>query len=122
MSISTIIRTIAKTDPVQLNVAKKPPIGVHKFHPAKETTCGTSFNAVATYVIMKLTLVVIAIGMINTGFIISGTPKIIGSLILKNAGRIPNLPTVLHCLDLENKNNNTARPKVAPQPPIFTNV
>ena len=44
-----------------------------------------------------------------------------GSLMLKNAGTIPSLPTVRSCLDLL-KSAQKARPNVAPEPPIIMNV
>ena len=58
-------------------------------------------------------------GIKNMGLSIKGTPKIIGSEILKNAGTIPILPTVFNCLDLE-KHNKIANARTEPQPLIIT--
>ena len=48
---------------------------------------------------------------------IIGRPKMIGSLMLKNAGTMPSLPTVLICLDLDIR-QRSAMAKVAPEPPM----
>lgn len=60
-------------------------------------------------------------GINNIGFNTIGAPKIIGSLILNSEGRIVVLPSVLPYLLLAAKQNRIASPKVAPEPPIWTN-
>ena len=55
--------------------------------------------------------------MKKIGFNINGTPKMIGSEILKNAGIIPTRPTVFNCFDFE-KQRIIAKANTDPHPPI----
>ena len=68
---------------------------------------------------MAFTVEVSRKGMKNMGFIMRGTPKMIGSEMLKNAGTMPTRPMVRSCLDLE-RMSRMARASTEPQPPITT--
>ena len=60
-------------------------------------------------------------GIINVGFNTIGAPKIIGSLILKHAGRNAVLPRFLAYADFDLNAIRIARPIVHPAPPIQIN-
>lgn len=58
-------------------------------------------------------------GIPSIGFITIGAPNIIGSFMLNNPGKNPNLPKLFRYCDLENI-NITTNARVAPAPPIHT--
>lgn len=74
---------------------------------------------VKIYAIKQFTVEVRMNGIKNIGLSINGTPKMIGSEILKNAGTIPTLPTVFNCLDFD-LHNNIASDNTDPHPPMTT--
>ena len=74
---------------------------------------------VHTYAIRQLHVDVRMKGIKKIGFSISGTPKMIGSEILKKAGIRPTRPTVLSCLDFE-RQSRIASASTEPQPPMIT--
>ena len=61
-------------------------------------------------------------GTINSGFMTSGIPKIIGSLMLKIAGPMPRRPSCFICLLLERTSMVSTRASVAPLPPTLIHI
>ena len=92
ITIRTTFRTIALQSPP---VAKYAPIGPGSVQGAFTDTLDTSPAAVQMYATIAHTNGLIINGIINVGFNTIGAPKIIGSLILKHAGRNAVLPRFL---------------------------
>ena len=84
--------------PVQWLVARKPAMkgGVVQGN-ATPVTFATNPKYIAQYVTADEINGAKINGMIKTGFITIGSPNKIGSLILKKAGPIANLPISLSC-------------------------
>lgn len=115
--ILTRHKTIARQSPP---VARYAPIGAGNVQGGMVATRLIRSREKAIYVVVVQTMGTKTKGMNISGFITIGTPKTIGSLILKMPGTIEKRPTFFKYEDLE-KHMRIARPMLVPDPPIQTN-
>lgn len=119
MSIDNIINSTFNINAlISPFVARNAPIGPGKVHGTEATTLFTSPSSVAIHAITAQIIGLSTKGIKSTGFRIIGQPKIIGSLMLNNAGTNATLPSVLPYCDLDLKSSKIASPIVVPEPPM----